>query len=86
MFMSDAILGHIPLVIRTICRPRRDGEPCFVIMGSHHAYVGFHTRAYHPSYRDRLKWVGRYGHLLLSGYACCDNSGRCHPGVYFSTC
>ena len=38
-------------------RPHRDGESCFDITRFHHIYVGFHTKAYIPSYWDHLEFV-----------------------------
>ena len=65
MFDSNAILGHVPLVIGTIWsllvgvdRPRRDGGPCFDVMGFHHVSVRCHTSAYPLSYWDHLEFVG----------------------------
>ena len=55
MFLSNVILGHTPVVIRTIgsllvlCRFHfQNGESCLDITEFHHVFVGFHIEGIPP--------------------------------------
>ena len=65
MFLSAAILGHIPESLGpfgvcwfSVDCPHRDSGSCFDIRGFHHVFVRGHTGAYPPSYWDHLEFVG----------------------------